>query len=166
MPTIVIIAHNIRSNHNVGSIFRTAEGLGVNKIYLTGYTPYPKTLNESRLPHIANSTDRAIAKVSLGAEKLVEFEYNESIKDVIESLKSSQYKIIGLEQAKYSQNIVHYAAPEKIALILGNEVDGIDPLTIELCDDMIEIPMVGKKESFNVVQAMAIATYHLKYIKP
>lgn len=165
MTKIVIIANDIRSNHNVGSIFRTAEGLGVEKIFLTGYSPYPIVKNENRLPHIATKIDKAISKVSLGAEKLVKFEYQPSILPVLKLLREDGYKIVGLEQSPKSKNLVDYKSSERIGLIIGNEVTGIDLDIIELCDDIVEIPMIGEKESFNVVQAMAIATYHLKYIK-
>ncbi len=163
MPKIVIIANNLRSTHNIGSLFRTADGLGINKIYLTGYTPYPMVLNDQRLPHISKKIDLAIAKTALGAHKTVPFEHHDNITTLIKQLKLDNYKIIALEQTKNSLNIINYQPPKKIALLIGREVEGIEPELLELADDIIVIPMLGKKESFNVVQATAIALYHLKY---
>lgn len=159
MPEIVVIAHNIRSTHNVGAIFRTAEGFGVSKIILSGYTPYPLTSNDTRLPHIAQKLARQIQKTALGAESLVPFEYFEE--PPIETLRSNGYRIVGLEQDERSIMLSEYSAPEKIALLLGEEVEGITRELIDACDDIIEIPMVGKKESFNVSVAAGIAMYAL-----
>ncbi len=161
MNKLVIIAHNIRSIHNVGSVFRTAEGLGVEKLYLTGYTPYPKIEGDPRLPHEINKIDKAISKVSLGAEKYLDFETNKDIKKLVKQLKQDGYRIVALEQSKKSINLNQYKPLERIVLIIGNEVEGIDSSTLSLVDDIVEIPMLGKKESFNVVQAMAMASYYL-----
>ena len=161
MNKLVIIAHNIRSIHNVGSVFRTAEGLGVEKLYLTGYTPYPKIEGDPRLPHEINKIDKAISKVSLGAEKYLDFETKKDIKKLVKQLKQDGYRIVALEQSKKSINLNQYKPLEKIVLIIGNEVEGIDSSTLSLVDDIVEIPMLGKKESFNVVQAMAMASYYL-----
>ncbi len=161
MNKLVIIAHNIRSIHNVGSVFRTAEGLGVEKLYLTGYTPYPKIEGDPRLPHEINKIDKAISKVSLGAEKYLDFETKKDIKKLVKQLKQDGYRIVALEQSKKSINLNQYKPLERIVLIIGNEVEGIDSSTLSLVDDIVEIPMLGKKESFNVVQAMAMASYYL-----
>ncbi len=163
MSEIIIIAHNIRSTYNIGSIFRTADGLGINKIYLTGYTPYPLILNDERLPHLSAKITRAITKTALGAEKSVKFEHHSNITELIKQLKRNNYKILALEQDKNSLNIISYHPPQKIALIIGREVEGIEPELLKLADDIIAIPMLGQKESFNVSQATAIALYHLKY---
>lgn len=159
MPEIIVIAHNIRSTHNVGSIFRTAEGFGVKKIILSGYTPYPSMVGDTRLPHIAEKLTAQIHKTALGAELLVPFEYQE-IPD-LESLKSAGYRIVGLEQDARSAMLPNYSRADKIALLLGEEVHGIEADLIHQCDDLIEIPMRGKKESFNVSVAAGIALYAL-----
>jgi len=159
MPEIIIIAHNIRSTHNIGAIFRTAEGFGVKKIILSGYTPYPHFTTDSRLPHIAEKLTAQIHKTALGAENLVPFEYIESIS--IDRIRQQGYRIIGLEQDTRSVPITAYQPPEKIALLLGEEVAGISPYLLNQCDDIIEIPMVGAKESFNVSVAAGIALYAL-----
>lgn len=159
MPEIIVIAHNIRSTHNVGAIFRTAEGFGVKQIILSGYTPYPQLATDTRLPHIALKLTSQIHKTALGAETIVPFEY-QPYPDV-ESLKKQGYHIIGLEQASQSILLHDYAPPDNIALVLGEEVEGISPELLASCDDVIEIPMKGKKESFNVSVATGIALYAL-----
>jgi 23S rRNA (guanosine2251-2'-O)-methyltransferase len=161
MREIVLIAHNLRSAHNVGSLLRTAEGLGITKVYLTGYTPYPENKGDERLPHLARKVDAQIAKTALGAEKLVVWEHAEDISSVIKRLASNGYAIAALEQMPTSLDIGGYAAPEKLVIIVGREVEGIEPEVLEQCDVALEIPMRGQKESFNVVQAAAMALYHL-----
>ncbi|MFZ1249891.1 MAG: TrmH family RNA methyltransferase [Candidatus Microsaccharimonas sp.] len=159
MPEIIVIAHNIRSTHNIGAIFRTAEGFGVKKIILSGYSPYPKTMPDTRLPHIADKLTSQIHKTALGAEELVPFEYQESPN--FETLRQSGYRIIGLEQAANSIALPLYESPGKVALLIGEEVHGIPTDLLKQCQDIIEIPMVGKKESFNVSVATGIALYQL-----
>lgn len=159
MPEIIVIAHNIRSTHNVGSIFRTAEGFGVKHIILSGYTPYPKTDNDPRLPHIALKLTSQIHKTALGAETLVPFEYQEH--PDIQTFKENGYRIVALEQAEQSVSLREYVAPEKVALLLGEEVHGVTDELLEACDTIIEIPMHGQKESFNVSVAAGIALYAL-----
>lgn len=159
MPDIIVIAHNIRSTHNVGAIFRTAEGFGVAKIILSGYTPYPRTESDNRLPHIADKLTNQIHKTALGAETIVPFEYQEV--PTIELLRSSGYRIVGLEQDERSIMLPGFRPPERIALILGEEVEGIPPSLRTQCDDLIEIPMHGQKESYNVSVATGIALYAL-----
>jgi tRNA G18 (ribose-2'-O)-methylase SpoU len=162
MPEIIVIAHNIRSTHNVGAIFRTAEGFGVKKIILSGYTPYPLLEKDSRLPHIATKLTLQIHKTALGAENIVPFAYEEHVN--LESLRSAGYRLVGLEQDNRSISLSSYTPPEKIALILGEEVHGIPAELLAECEDIIEIPMVGQKESFNVSVAAGIALYKLSLL--
>jgi 23S rRNA (guanosine2251-2'-O)-methyltransferase len=159
MPDIIVIAHNIRSTHNVGSIFRTAEGFGVSKIILTGYTPYPRISNDDRLPHIAEKLTKQISKTALGAEAIVPFEYAETPN--LSKFKEAGYRIVALEQAQNSVPMAQYQPSDRIVLLLGEEVEGITPELLAKCEDIIEIPMVGKKESFNVSVATGIALYAL-----
>lgn len=159
MPDIILIAHNIRSTHNVGSIFRTAEGFGVQKVILSGYTPYPKVKNDPRLPHITDKLTGQISKTALGAEALVPFEYRETLDLGTPDL--AEYRIVALEQAASSVSLREYKPPEKIALLLGEEVHGITPELLAQVDDIVEIPMQGQKESFNVAVATGIALYAL-----
>lgn len=159
MSEIVVIAHNIRSTHNVGAIFRTCEGFGVKRLILSGYTPYPGVKNDKRLPHITEKLASQIHKSALGAETLVSFEYHETLD--LGTLDLAGYRIVALEQAPNSTNLRDYRTPEKVALILGEEVNGIPPEILAQCDDIVEIPMLGQKESFNVSVATGIALYAL-----
>jgi 23S rRNA (guanosine2251-2'-O)-methyltransferase len=93
MPEIIVIAHNIRSTHNIGSIFRTCEGFGVSKIIISGYSPYPKLPNDTRLPHLVEKLTNQIHKSALGAETMVPFEYMENVD--FDSLKKSGFKLLG-----------------------------------------------------------------------
>lgn len=162
MRNVVVVAHNIRSSHNVGSLLRTADGLGVRHVYLTGYTPYPKTTDDKRLPHISKKSTAQIAKTALGAEKLPIWSYREDIKSCLDELHKQGYTIVGLEQDERAQPITALLkSTDQIALLLGNEVDGILPELRELCDCIIELPMHGKKESYNVSIAAAMALYHI-----
>lgn len=164
-PEIVIIAHDLRSSHNVGSLLRTAEGLGAQEVFLTGYTPYPRTKKEERLPHIAERVDRQIRKTSLGAENSLKWRHASDINRVIEDLSGAGYTICALEQSAGSIRINDFKVPPKVALIIGNEVEGIGKAELDKADHVIEIPMFGKKESFNVVQAAAMALFAFRFSK-
>ena len=159
MPEIVVIVHNIRSTHNIGALFRTSDGFGISKIIFSGYTPYPTFEHDTRLPHFADKITRQIHKTALGAEITVPFERHEL--PPIDELKQAGYAIVGLEQDERSIPLNTYNVPEKVALFLGNEIDGIYPEYREVCDAIVEIPMKGHKESFNVSVAAGIALYHL-----
>lgn len=161
MRDVVLIAHNIRSAHNVGAFFRTCDGFGVSKILLTGYTPYPTFVGDTRLPHFADKITRQIHKTALGAETTVAFEQHDL--PPIDTLKQQGYALIGLEQDERSVPLDTFSSPDKIALLLGNEIDGIYPEYRDQCDTLIEIPMHGNKESFNVSVAAGIALYGLLY---
>lgn len=161
MPEIIVIAHNIRSTHNVGAIFRTSEGFGVSKIILSGYTPYPMLEKDSRLPHISTKLTAQIHKTALGAETIVAFEYQEE--PDFKVLRDAGFRIVGLEQDKTSIMLPDYKTPEKTALLLGEEVEGLTDELRQQCDDLVEIPMEGQKESFNVSVATGIALYGLKF---
>jgi len=161
---LYLILDNIRSKENVGSIFRTADAFGVERVYLCGYTPQPTTHN-SQLTTAENSKIDKIAKTALGAEKWVPWEYHKQTWRLIMNLKvkSEKLKVIALEQSKKSQSIYKYKSPtgRPMALVVGNEVRGLSAKTLSLCDDIIEIPMRGKKESLNVAVAAGIALYAL-----
>lgn len=156
-----IIAHNIRSLYNVGSVFRTSDALGIDKIYLTGYTGTPKNLR--------------LAKTALGAEKTVEWEYRLRLKPLLNELKRSEIAIVGLEnnlpltltlsplprgEEKGVLTALDKFKPKfPLALLLGEEVKGINKKYLRFCDKIVEIPQVGKKESLNVAVAFGIAAY-------
>ena len=150
---ICLILHNIRSSHNVGSIFRTADGIGVQKIYLSGYTPIP-TDKFGRL-------NKEISKVALGAENEILWERIEDIFSLIKKLKAENFSIVALEQDERSEDYKKINVTKKIAVILGSEVEGIPKEMLVLCDAVAEIPMFGKKESLNVSVATGIFLYEL-----
>lgn len=148
MSKIFVICHNIRSRHNVGSIFRTADGAGVSKIFLCGITPTPPHPN--------------IEKVSLGAEKFVAWEKAKETWRVVEKLKKESFEIIALEQAKSAILLKNFKTSNKnIALILGNETEGLPESILKRADGIIQISMHGKKKSLNVSAAFGIAVYKL-----
>lgn len=163
MRSIILIAHNLRSAHNVGSLLRTAEGLGVTKVYLTGYTPYPFSTPDKRLPHIAKKVNNQIAKTALGAELSLKWKHYDSAQTLINKLKRQHYVICALEQTPNSILLPAFESTDKLALIVGREIEGIEPEILKLTDIQLEIPMFGKKESFNVAQATAMALYHLTF---
>ncbi|HSX05224.1 MAG TPA: TrmH family RNA methyltransferase [Candidatus Saccharimonadales bacterium] len=163
MRTIVVIAHDIRSTHNVGSLLRTCEGLGVQTVYLTGYTPYPRQEHDLRLPHIADKLTKQIQKTALGAETLISWQHETDVRIVLAQLHQAGFQVAALEQAGGSQPLPRFRPPDKLALLLGREVEGIEPELVALCDTTLEIPMFGQKESFNVVQAAAMALYHCRF---
>lgn len=178
-PEITLLVHNIRSTHNVGAIFRTAEGFGVKQIILSGYSPYPDLSlqtsaptcafidgevcrNDPRLPHIREKLTTQIHKTALGAEVLVPFTYYEHLEDWLEENENGDtLPIVALEQADRSVMLPDFTPPEKFAFLLGEEVHGIAPEFLDNCDHIVEIPMFGQKESFNVSVACGIALYGL-----
>ena len=143
----VLILPNIRSAHNVGAMFRTADGAGVDKIYLTGYTHCP--------PH------PRLDKVSLGAEKWVPWEYAKQTGRLLKKLKSQGYTIAALEQTPKSVNIYEWELQFPLVLIVGNEVTGVNKNLLKYCDSEIELDMKGKKKSLNVSVAAGIAMYYI-----
>ncbi len=163
MKRLVLIAHNLRSCNNVGSILRTADGLGVERVFLTGYTPYPLQDNDNRLPHMARKTHKQISKTALGAEDAVNWSFTPDIFSVIDSLRADNFQIIAIEQGKESIELPDLKSSEKIALIVGREVEGVEQEVLSACDKVVEIPMFGSKESYNVAHAAAMALYHCKF---
>lgn len=154
MAATYLILENIRSAHNVGAIFRTADGAGVSKIYLIGYTPAP--------------TDRfgreqsEILKTSLGASKLIPWEQRDHITEVVEELKKVGIEIIVVEQHKKS---VHYKIHNPVgarAFIVGNEIDGVSAAALAAADHIVDIPMSGHKESLNVATTTGIVLFHFR----
>jgi len=160
---IILIAHNLRSTHNVGSLLRTAEGLGVRKVILSGYTPYPMHDNDRRLPHEAGKLGKQINKTALGAEDMIKWEYHADILPVLAKLKKDGYVVVALEQAEDAHLLHRYHPPHKIVLLVGREVEGVEHEILDACDAALEIPMFGKKESYNVVQAAAMALFHCRF---
>lgn len=148
---ISLALHNIRSVYNVGAIFRTADAAGVTKIYLCGYTPAPiDRFGRAR---------KDVAKAALGAEKTMAWESVEKIEDLISKFKKEKHTILALEQNVNSLDYKKAKLGKKNLLILGEEVNGIEKDILKKCDQTLEIPMKGKKESLNVSVAAGIVLY-------
>ena len=146
-----IILHNIRSAHNVGSAFRTADGAGVSKIFLTGYTPAPRDRFGRENPEIK--------KTSLGATETVPYVVVEDIFVLLKKLKDEEVKIIAVEQTKTSVSYKTIHSQKPTAFIFGNEVTGITQNVLDVCDMHIEIMMHGTKESLNVSVCVGIILF-------
>jgi tRNA G18 (ribose-2'-O)-methylase SpoU len=154
---LYIIAHNIRSAHNVGAIFRTCDGAGVTKIYLSGYSQQPALENKEN----KTKPEKMLEKTALGAELSVNWECAEDLSELIEKLKKSGVTIVALEKTATSVDIRKFKPSFPMALILGHEVEGVKNTILEICDAVIDIPMRGQKESLNVSVATGIAIYEL-----
>lgn len=149
---LYLVIHNVRSAHNVGSLLRTADGLGVSKVFLTGYTGAP-------IDRFGRK-DTKISKVSLGAEDSVPWERRE-IGELLSELHTDTVEVVALEQAPQAIPLHEYTPTRSVALVVGNEVDGVEDGVIARADVVVHIPMKGKKESLNVSNAGAIALYAL-----
>lgn len=165
---LVLVLHNIRSCYNVGAILRTAEGFGVSKVILSGYTP--RIYDQNLLPHLREKLDKEIHKTALGAEDMVETEAAEDLKALILDYKAQNYQIVGLENnikqdiCQINDSGLKKKLGQKVVLFLGEEVNGIPEDFYDLMDLFVEIPMKGQKESFNVSVAAGIALYAIMNI--
>jgi len=148
---IAILLHNVRSAHNVGSIFRTADAAGVSQIYLTGHTPAPL----DRFGRIRKD----IAKTALGAEKYVLWEHHTSPTRLIARLKKEGWRVVGVEQDVRARDYRSIRVKTKTAFVFGNEVKGVSKSILKVCDSIVEVPMRGKKESLNVSVAAGIILF-------
>lgn len=146
---VCIVLDNIRSQHNIGSVFRTADAFLLERIYLCGITATP--------PH------REIHKTALGATESVEWQYDPSTLEVVESLRNKGYHIFAIEQAEESQLLQDLVLPEHkpIALVFGNEVNGVDEAVMECADGCIEIPQFGTKHSLNIAVSAGIVIWEV-----
>jgi len=145
---LVVVLNNIRSLYNVGSIFRTADGVGVEKIWICGITGHPP--------------NNQISKTALGAEEHVAWEYREDIRSVVEELKAEGYTIALLEQMQESCLLEDVELKAPVCLVMGNEIEGVSSSIVDLCDQAIEIEMAGIKNSLNVAVAFGVAAYHMR----
>ncbi|HRZ40301.1 MAG TPA: TrmH family RNA methyltransferase [Candidatus Omnitrophota bacterium] len=143
----VVVLDNLRSLHNVGSAFRTADGVGLEKVWLCGITGFPP--------------QSQISKTAIGAEQVVSWEYEEDVVSVVKGLKRQGYQIVLLEQTPQSRDYHEYEPHAPVCLIIGNEVDGISESVVPLADYAVDIKMHGMKNSLNVSVAFGIAAYHI-----
>lgn len=163
---IILVLDNIRSAYNVGAILRTAEGFGVSKVILSGYTP--RVHDENLLPHLREKLDKAIHKTALGAEDLLEIYSSGDIKSELSELRNQGWQIVGLENNISDVPLYDLCSKklmeklsDRVVLVLGEEVHGINYSLYDIIDLFIEIPMKGRKESFNVSVAAGIALFGL-----
>lgn len=149
---IVCVLDDIRSKHNVGSVFRTCDAFAIENLFLCGITPTPP--------------DRDIHKTALGAVNSVNWEYSKSIADCLIELKNKNFEIVAIEQTDKSIMIENYQIPKNkpVAIVLGNEIDGVSDTALSLCDCSVEIPQYGTKHSLNVSVACGIILY--SFTKP
>ena len=150
-PEIYVILHNVRSVHNVGSVFRTADAVGVSKIFLTGYTPSP----EDRF----GRPRKDISKTALGAELSVPWKSYLQVGSVLRNLSADGVKIIAVEQSPKAKNYSKLKISDKTAFIFGNEVAGLSGSILKKADEIVELPMRGKKESLNVSVAAGVVLF-------
>jgi len=152
---LYLILDNIRSAYNVGAIFRTADGAGVKKMYLCGYTQCPHDGKKS----YKTKAEKMVEKTALGAEQNVAWEKCNDLKSLIKFFKKKKIAVVGLEKTNSAVKLSDFKPQFPLALILGNEVEGISKDILEKCDKAVSIPMRGKKESLNVSVAAGIAIY-------
>ena len=161
---IYVVLENIRSLYNVGAIFRTSDGAGVEKIFLCGITGCPDSegsTSESVNESTGSASGRKISKTALGAEKSVEWEYEEEAVDVIKKLKKKGVQIVGVEICKGAENYFDAKMKFPIALVFGHETEGVSQDVLNLCDKVVFVPMHGIKESLNVEAAFSTVVYEM-----
>ncbi|MCR3722076.1 SpoU rRNA Methylase family protein [Prauserella flava] len=157
-----MVAHNLRSAHNVGSLLRTGEVFAVDTVHITGFTPYPQHPGDERDPVVAARQTRRLAKAAAGAERTMPLQRHDDVHTLLDSLRGEGYTIAGLEIDPNAVILGDYSPGAKVALVLGDEVRGIDPDLRSRCDLLLQIPMYGQKSSLNVSVAAGIALYALR----
>lgn len=158
---LVFILHNIRSLENVGLFFRLADAIRAEKIYLTGYTGYPRMENDSRDERIIRHAESEIAKTAIKLVPFVAWEYSENIDDVFNTLKDDDYRLIGVEQTDKSLDYRQADYKVPVALLFGHERTGVEDELLEKCDLVVHIPMLGMGNSHNVAISGTIIAYHI-----
>lgn len=159
---LILVADNIRSAHNVGALLRCADGAGIEKVILTGISPHLRQPNDPRPPYVIAGAEKAISKTALGAEKSVLTEYASSLIETCGQLKTQGKKLYALEQAPGSKSIFEAKLEFPAALIVGKELGGISEEVLGLVNEIVEIPMYGKKDSLNVSAAAAVAIFEVR----
>ena len=145
-----LMAHNVRSLWNVGSLFRTSDAFDVEKIYLTGYTGTPPR--------------KEITKTAIGAEEFVDWESNRDPMIFIDQMKQEGWQVVSLELTDNAADLVSFKPSNQVCLILGHELDGVDPELLPCSDAVVQIPMLGQKESLNVATAAGIALHQFRFV--
>jgi tRNA G18 (ribose-2'-O)-methylase SpoU len=148
-----VLLSDIRSAHNVGAMFRTADAAGVSRIYISGFTPAP-------LDRFGRQV-KEIAKTALGAEQVVAWETVKAAREMIEKLKDEGFSVVGIEQDERAVDYRTFELPLRALVLVGSEVEGLSQELRDHCDTLLEIPMRGKKESLNVSVAFGIALFRM-----
>jgi len=154
MNETAVLLHNVRSAHNVGSIFRTADAAGVSRVFLSGYTPVP----QDRF----GRAQKDIAKTALGAETYLPWEYAKQSALLLRRLKKEGWRIVAIEQDARAKDYRTFKPRGKTLFVFGNEVLGVSPALLKVCDEILEIPMHGKKESLNVGVAAGVVLFSVR----
>lgn len=166
MIQLTLILDNVRSTHNVGAVLRTADATGVTKVVCCGITPYPRLADDPRDPVVSGRHTREIAKTALGAERAVKIEHQSATTDAIAAARAFGCTVYALEQADGAANLLRFEPPSaagRIALVIGNEPSGVSNEALKACDEVLEIPQRGSKESLNVAVAAGIAMYRILF---
>ena len=153
MKKKILILDTIRSAYNVGAMFRTADGVGVEKLYLVGYTPAPL----DRFGRVQSE----IAKTSLGATESVAWEQvaTDAVVELVQNLQADGYTVVAVEQDAKAVGWADFQVPERVAYVVGNETDGVSQMILDAADQILELPMHGQKESLNVSVTAGIVLY-------
>lgn len=159
---IFVIANDIRSLINVGTIFRICDGLAVKKLFLCGLTGHPKYQNDPRRFEVTERADKEIKKTALAGFENVDWEYRENILDLLEKLKKQNIQIVSLEQVSQSINYLEADYKFPLAIVVGHEREGVEQEVIKLSDLAVEIPMFGKGKSLNVATSLGILGYEIR----
>lgn len=159
---LVLVLDNVRSAHNVGALLRTADALGLSRVYTCGLTPHPRQDSDPRLPHIITGAERKLAKTGLGAERTLDVIHYAAAADALAELAGAGYYLAGLEQTDTAVDLKSWRRPQRpLALVVGHERLGLSKSVLKRLDATLMIPMHGHKESLNVAVAGAIALYQL-----
>jgi 23S rRNA (guanosine2251-2'-O)-methyltransferase len=162
LPSLTLVIHNVRSAHKVGSLLRTADAFGLRQVVCTGYTPYPRLASDTRLPYVVDKLMGQITKTALGAEQTVPCSHYSTLEEAIRELRSRSHHIYALEQSPAAVSLVRSTYTFPLALIVGNEVDGLASDELAFAETVLEIPMLGTKESLNVSVAAGIALHEIR----
>lgn len=159
---IVVVLDSVRSTFNVGQAFRISDAAGIAKLYLCGITPYPDTgIQDKRRLGVKEKATKELKKTALSAYEAVDWSYRSSSIELLQELKSQGFQIISVELTNKSLNYTKAKYKFPLALVLGNEREGVTPENLDLSDQIIEIPMHGKGTSLNVTNSLAIVVYEI-----
>jgi 23S rRNA (guanosine2251-2'-O)-methyltransferase len=163
---LALVLPDIRSAQNVGAMLRTADAAGVALVVTCGYTPHIRVPGDPRPGHVVAAAERALAKTALGAETTVPQRHLDTLVEAVGYLHKHNYNVVALEQAETAADLFTADLAGPTALVVGNEVTGLTAPDLALCDQVVELPMLGHKESLNVAVAAGVALYQLRFRCP